>query len=58
MKQTGYWCSVTSDYDVDHVINCEVEKMKDIINHIDDNGKEENKKAVIKAMIETLLEEI
>jgi len=58
MKQTGYWCNATSDYDVDHIINMEVENIKDIANNINDNGNDENRKAVIKAMIETLLEKL
>lgn len=58
MKQTGYWCGATSEYDVDHVINAEVENVKDLVKHIHDNGSEENRKLVIKAMIETLIEEL
>jgi len=58
MKQTGDWCCATSEYDVDHVINAEVENVKDLVKHINDNGSEENRKLVIKAMIETLIEEL
>ena len=59
MKYTGRYCSTESEYDVDHVITQEVRNLKDIVvNCIDDNGDYENKKAIIKAMIQTLVDEL
>ena len=58
MKTTGRYCSVTS-YDLDHQITQEIEHMKSVvISGIDDNGDYENKKAIIKAMIQTLVDEL
>jgi len=59
MKHTGHYCNVTSEYDLDHVINKECDDLKRIvIAGIDDDGDHENKKAIIKAMIATLLDEL
>jgi len=59
MKQTGWWCNATSEYDLDHVINKECDDLKRIvIAGIDDDGEYENKKAIIKAMVATLLDEL
>ena len=59
MKETGWYCNVTSSYDLDHVITKECDDLKRIvIAGIDDNGEYENKKAIIKAMIQTLIDEL
>jgi len=59
MRITGHYCRVTSEYDLDHVINIECDDLKRVvIAGIDDNGDDENKKAIIKAMIQTLIEEL
>lgn len=59
MKTTGRYCGASSEYDLDHVINKEVDDMKRVvIAGIDDDGNPENRKAIVKAMIETLLGEL
>lgn len=58
MKFTGRRCPIESEYDLDHSITDELETLKDQLLNLDDNGKYENKKAIIKAMIETLIEEL
>jgi len=59
MKTTGVYCHVSSGYDLEHQITMECDNLKEsIINGIDDDGDYENKKAIIKAMIQTLIDEL
>lgn len=58
MKITGYYCSVESDYDVDHEINKEVANIKEVISGINDDGSDENRKAILKAIANEIIESI
>ena len=57
MKYTGYYCRMNA-YELDHEINIECDNLTDIIKGINDNGSEINRKAILKAMLETILNEL
>ena len=57
MKYTGHYCKLT-EYDVDHEIIQECENLDDIIKGIDCDGEKENRKAILKAMAQTILDAI
>jgi hypothetical protein len=58
MKTTGRYCTVESDYDLDHEITRNVEKVEELILTIDTDRKDVNKRAIVVACIEVLLKEI
>lgn len=58
MRYTGNYDSIECDYDLDHEINKEVERVKWQIEVINDNGESENRKAILKAIANEIIEAI
>ena len=56
MKSTGIYCPIENDYDLEHEINENVRKTKDILESLNGNDSLRNETAIKKAIIETILE--
>ena len=54
MRTTGKYCR-HYEYDLDHEINMECENLNDIVKSLNDNNSKKNKRVILKAMIETLI---
>ena len=63
MKNIRIWSSVSvcpkeNNFELNHVINSKIEELQNQISSINDDGDNCNRKAIIKVMIATLLEEL
>ena len=58
MKTTGRYSPTESDFDIDHVINNEVEKTENEIKDIKFDYTEEDAKSILKAKLQTFLNEL
>jgi flagellar hook-associated protein FlgK len=58
MKSTGLYSRAEDTYDLDHEINAQVDRINHLVNQIDTNNDEENKRKILKAMLQTLIEKL
>ena len=58
MKRVGNYCRVQDDFDIDHEINSEVNKVKEQLKDINFDNYQSDAIKIKKAMIETILESI
>ena len=58
MKRAGNYSRIDCKFDLDHEITANVNQLKEQLGHINNCNKETDSKAIKKAMIETLLNDL
>ena len=58
MRSTGHWSPTEDKYDLQAVLDIEIKNLKDIVKGIDADGSGENRKEILKGMINYLVEQL